>query len=67
MRQQKHAGNNNVLYEVANEPNGVSWDAIKSYADQVIPVIRKSSPNSVVLVGTRGFSSRVNRASSPCF
>jgi endoglucanase len=53
----KHAGKNNVLYEVANEPNGVSWDAIKSYADQVIPVIRRNSPNSVVLVGTRGFSS----------
>jgi endoglucanase len=53
----KHAGNTNVLYEIANEPNGVSWDGIKSYADQVIPVIRKNSPNSVVLVGTRGFSS----------
>ena len=53
----KHAGNNNVLYEIANEPNGVSWEAIKSYADQVIPVVRKNSPNSVVLVGTRGFSS----------
>jgi endoglucanase len=53
----KHAGNTNVLYEVANEPNSVSWDGIKSYADQVIPVIRKNSPNSVVLVGTRGFSS----------
>jgi endoglucanase len=53
----KHAGSNNVLYEIANEPNGVSWDAIKSYADQVIPVVRKNSPNSVVLVGTRGFSS----------
>ncbi|WP_199753099.1 glycoside hydrolase family 5 protein [Actinoplanes sp. ATCC 53533] len=53
----KHAAKNNVLYEIANEPNGVSWDAIKSYADQVIPVIRKNSPNSVVLVGTRGFSS----------
>ncbi|SNS51618.1 glycoside hydrolase family 5 protein [Actinoplanes regularis] len=53
----KHAGNDNVIYEIANEPNGVSWTAIKSYADQVIPVIRKNSPNSVVLVGTRGFSS----------
>jgi len=53
----KHAGNTNVLYEIANEPNGVSWDAIKSYANQVIPVVRKNSPNSVVLVGTRGFSS----------
>jgi endoglucanase len=53
----KHAANTNVLYEIANEPNGVSWDGIKNYADQVIPVIRKNSPNSVVLVGTRGFSS----------
>ena len=53
----EHAAKNNVLYEVANEPNGVSWDAIKTYADQVIPVIRKNSPDSVVLVGTRGFSS----------
>lgn len=53
----KHAGNDNVLYEIANEPNGVSWAAIKSYADQVIPVIRKNAPDSVVLVGTRGFSS----------
>jgi len=53
----KHAANTNVLYEVANEPNGVSWDAIKTYAEQVIPVIRKNAPDSVVLVGTRGFSS----------
>ena len=52
-----HAAKNNVMYEIANEPNGVSWDAIRSYAEQVIPVIRKNSPKSVVLVGTRGFSS----------
>ena len=52
-----HAAKKNVLYEIANEPNGVSWDAIKSYADQVIPIIRANSPNSVVIVGTRGFSS----------
>ena len=53
----EHAAKNNVIYEIANEPNGVSWDGIKSYADQVIPVIRKNAPDSVVLVGTRGFSS----------
>jgi endoglucanase len=53
----KHAHNNNVIYEVANEPNGVSWDGIKTYAEKVIPVIRANSPDSVVLVGTRGFSS----------
>jgi len=52
-----HTNNNNVLYEIANEPNGVSWAGIKSYAEQVIPVIRKKAPEAVVLVGTRGFSS----------
>lgn len=52
-----HAKKTNVLYEIANEPNGVTWDGIKSYAEQIIPIIRKSSPNSVVIVGTRGFSS----------
>lgn len=53
----EHADKTNVLYEIANEPNSVSWDGIKSYAEQVIPVIRKNSPNSIAIVGTRGFSS----------
>ncbi|RIV32710.1 glycoside hydrolase family 5 protein [Micromonospora radicis] len=52
-----HAAKNNVIYEIANEPNGVSWAGIKAYADEVIPVIRDNAPESVVLVGTRGFSS----------
>ncbi len=31
----------NVLYEICNEPNGgTTWDDIKQYANQVIPVIR---------------------------
>ncbi|BCJ50556.1 hypothetical protein Asp14428_20310 [Actinoplanes sp. NBRC 14428] len=53
----EHADQDNVIYEIANEPNGTSWDNIKSYADEVIPVIRGNAPDSVVLVGTRGFSS----------
>ncbi|MEV4635936.1 glycoside hydrolase family 5 protein [Actinoplanes sp. NPDC049548] len=52
-----HAGQDNVLYEIANEPNGVSWDGIRSYAEKIIPVIRRNKPDSVVIVGTRGFSS----------
>ncbi|MEJ3749204.1 glycoside hydrolase family 5 protein [Actinomycetes bacterium KLBMP 9797] len=52
-----HADKPNVIYEIANEPNGVSWDAVKSYAERVIPVIRAADPEGVVLVGTRGFSS----------
>lgn len=53
----RHRDKVNVLYEIANEPNGVNWSAVKSYADQVIPVIRERDPESVVLVGTPDWSS----------
>jgi endoglucanase len=53
----RHANKNNVIYEIANEPNGVSWGSIKSYAEQVIPVIRGNDPDGIVIVGTRGWSS----------
>ncbi len=53
----RNANKKNVIYEIANEPNGVSWQSIKSYAEQVIPVIRAADPDAVVIVGTRGWSS----------
>ncbi|MBD2752371.1 Ig-like domain-containing protein [Spirosoma validum] len=49
---QTHAGKKNVIYEICNEPNGVDWNTIKSYADQVIPVIRQYDPQAIILVGT---------------
>lgn len=51
----KYANYPNVLFEICNEPNGstVSWDyVIKPYADEILPIIRKSSPDSIVIVGT---------------
>ena len=54
---QRHAAKNNVIYEIANEPNGVSWATIKSYAEQIIPVIRGNDPDAPVIVGTRAWSS----------
>ncbi|GAA2941540.1 cellulase family glycosylhydrolase [Streptomyces enissocaesilis] len=53
----RNAAKKNVIYEIANEPNGVSWAGIKSYAEQIIPVIRAADPDAVVIVGTRGWSS----------
>ncbi|MFE9245967.1 glycoside hydrolase family 5 protein [Nocardiopsis sp. NPDC006938] len=53
----EHADKDNVLYEIANEPNGVSWNSVKGYAEEVIPVIRQRDPEAVVLVGTRAWSS----------
>ncbi len=48
---------NNILYEIANEPNGVSWATIKSYANQIIPVIRAIDTKAPILIGTRAWSS----------
>jgi endoglucanase len=54
---QRHNGKNNLLYEIANEPNGVSWSTVRSYAEQLIPVIRANDPETPILVGTRAWSS----------
>ncbi len=53
----RNAAKKNVIYEITNEPNGVSWSTIRDYAEQVIPVIRANDPDAVVIVGTRGWSS----------
>jgi endoglucanase len=54
---ERHKDKNNIIYDIANEPNGVSWAKIKSYAEQVIPTIRAKDPDGVVFVGTAGWSS----------
>ncbi|MBB3727664.1 cellulase family glycosylhydrolase [Nonomuraea dietziae] len=54
---QRHNGKNNLLYEIANEPSGVSWSTIRNYAHQLIPVIRQNDPDTPILVGTRAWSS----------
>jgi aryl-phospho-beta-D-glucosidase BglC (GH1 family) len=54
---QQHNNKNNIIYEIANEPNGVSWSRIKSYAEALIPTIRQNDPDAVILVGTRAWSS----------
>ncbi len=54
-----------VLYEICNEPNGgTSWGEIKSYADEVIPVIRANAPEAVILVGTPNWSQKVEQAAA---
>ena len=40
-----------VLYEICNEPS-CGWMNIKSYAEDVIPVITANQPNAIILVGT---------------
>ena len=50
----KYAGKKNIIYELFNEPYGkqVTWDTIAKNANRIIPIIRKSDPNAIILVGT---------------
>ncbi len=59
------AANKNVLYEICNEPNGgTQWSDVKSYAEEVIPVIRANSPDALVLVGSPTWSQDVDKAAA---
>lgn len=61
----KYADSPNVIYEICNEPNGgTSWDDVKTYAREVIPVIRKNSPDAIVLVGTPMWCQEVDKAAA---
>ncbi|MCO1575966.1 glycoside hydrolase family 5 protein [Crossiella sp. SN42] len=54
---QRHKDKTNIIYDIANEPNGVSWSRIKTYAEAVMPTIRAEDPDSLILVGTHGWGS----------
>ncbi len=60
----KYGNYPNIIYEICNEPNsGADWDNnIKSYAEQIIPVIRANDPDSIVIVGTPTWSQDIDRA-----
>jgi len=57
------AENDNVLYEICNEPNGATtWAEIKSYAEEVIPVIRSNDEDAIIIVGTPTWSQEIDKA-----
>ncbi len=59
----KYADSKNIIYEICNEPNGWStWDSIKEYADEIIPVIRANDPDAVIIVGTPTWSQDIDKA-----
>lgn len=61
----QYAEQDNVLYEICNEPNGgVSWADVKAYAEEVIPVIRENDSDAVILVGTPTWCQDVGSAAA---
>jgi endoglucanase len=64
MMAKKYAGVPNVIYEIWNEPEAISWDTVKNYALQIIPVIRKYDPNNLIIVGSSHWDQDVDIAAA---
>lgn len=59
----KYGGNDNVIYEICNEPNGgTTWAQVKAYAEEIIPVIRENDKDAIIIVGTPTWSQDVDEA-----
>jgi endoglucanase len=65
---QRYGQSPNVIYEIFNEPDDQgphgadTWDDIKAYANEIIPVIRAKDPDNLIIVGTPTWSQRVDQA-----
>lgn len=58
----KFKDENHVIYEICNEPNGdTTWEDVKAYAEEVIPVIRNNAKDAVILVGTPAWSQEIDK------
>lgn len=61
----EYADYDNVIYEICNEPNGyATWDSVKTYAEEVIPLIRANDGDAVILVGTPTWSQDIDKAAA---
>ena len=60
-----YAGQDNVLYEICNEPNGgTPWSDVKKYAEEIIPTIQANDPDAVILVGTPNWCQTIEDAAA---
>ena len=59
----RYANKEHIIYEICNEPNGVDWNRVSEYANQIIPIIRANDPEQIILVGTPTYSQDVDVAS----
>ena len=61
---EKYGDSPNIIYEIWNEPLEIGWQEVKDYATELIPVIRKNAPSSVIIVGTPRWDQDVDVAAA---
>lgn len=53
----------NVIYEIYNEPEQISWNEIvKPYSEKIVEAIRAIDPDNLILIGTPTWCQNVNDA-----
>jgi hypothetical protein len=60
----KHKGTKHVLYEICNEPSGVTWARVKEYANEMIPRIRTIDPKTIIICGSSRWSQDLDKVAS---
>lgn len=57
----RYKDSSNVLYEIYNEPCGdaVTWDVIKTYANQIIPKIREIDDDAIIIAPTPNYDKNI--------
>ena len=61
----QYGENNNVIYEIYNEPIHVSWSGtVKPYAEAVIAAIREIDPDNLIIVGSPTWSQDVHEVAA---
>ena len=54
----------NVMYEIWNEPSGITWPNIKIYHQTVISAIRAIDPDNLIFLGTPNWDQQPNLAAA---
>lgn len=55
----RYQNSKNLIFEICNEPT-VTWEEIKQYANEVIPIIRNINKDAIIICGTPNACSSIH-------
>ena len=65
---QQYANHPNIIYEIFNEPENISWNEIKAYSIRIIEAIRRYDSRNLIIVGTPNWCQYIDiTANDPIF
>ena len=58
---EKYKSYPNIIYELFNEPENISWSSVKAYSEALIQTIRAIDPKNIILVGSPQWDQAVDK------